>query len=79
MSDARTDRIDDAVSAGAELLGFLSRGGPITPSQARLVIEAAVRAVVPNAKDWEVKESAARIAGELEAEGERRGNNCSIG
>ena len=79
MSDARTDRIDDAVSAGAELLGFLSRGGPITPGQARLVIEAAVRAVVSNAEDWEVRDSAARIAGELEAEGGKRGNDCSIG
>ena len=79
MSDARTDRIDDAVSAGAELLGFLSRRGPITPSQARLLIEAAVRAVVPNAKDWEVRASAVRIADELEAEGGKRGNNCSIG
>ena len=76
MSDARTDRIDDAVSAGAELLGFLSRVGPITPGQARLVIEAAVRAVVPNAKDWEVRESATRIAEELEAEGGKRGHDC---
>ena len=76
MSDARTDRIDNAVSAGAELLGFLSRRGPITPSQARLLIEAAVRAVVPNAKDWEVRESATRIAEELEAEGGKRGHDC---
>jgi hypothetical protein len=79
MSDARTDRIDDAVSAGAELLGFLSRGGPITPGQARLVIEAAVRAVVPNAEDWEVRDSAARIAEELETEGGKRGDDYSIG
>jgi hypothetical protein len=69
MSDVRTDRIDNAVSAGAELLGFLSREGPITPGQARLVIEAAVRAVVPNAKNWEVRDSATRIAGELEGAG----------
>jgi hypothetical protein len=79
MSDARTNRIDDAVSAGFELLGFLSREGPITPSQARLLIEAAVRAVVPNAKDWEVRASAVRIADELEAEGGKRGNNYSVG
>jgi hypothetical protein len=79
MSDARTDRIDDAVSAGAELLGFLSWQGPITPGQARLVIEAAVRAVVSNAEDWEVRDSAARIADELEIEGGKRGNNCPVG
>jgi hypothetical protein len=72
MSNVRTDRIDNAVSAGAELLGFLSREGPITPGQARLVIEAAVRAVVPNARDWEVRESAARIATELENENHPR-------
>jgi hypothetical protein len=30
-----------------------------------LIVEAAVRATVPNAEDWEVKESAARIAAEL--------------
>jgi hypothetical protein len=79
MADARTDRIDDAVSAGAELLGFLSRQGPITPGQARLVIEAAVRAVVPNAKDWEVRDSAARIAEELETEGGKRGDHRPAG
>jgi hypothetical protein len=79
MTDARTDRIDDAVSAGAELLGFLSRQGPITPGQARLVIEAAVRAVVPNAKDWEVRDSAARIAEELETEGGKRGDRRPAG
>ena len=79
MSNARTDRIDNAVSAGAELLGFLSREGPITPAQARLVIEAAVRAVVPNAEDWEVRDSATRIAGELEREGGNRGNHRSAG
>jgi hypothetical protein len=79
MTNARTNRIDDAVSAGAELLGFLSRQGPITPGQARLVIEAAVRAVVPNAEDWEVRDSATRIAEELEVEGGKRGNDYSAG
>jgi hypothetical protein len=79
MSDVRTDRIDNAVSAGAELLGFLSNAGPITPGQARLVIEAAVRALVPNAKDWEVRDSAARIAEELEREGGNRGDHRSVG
>ena len=79
MTNARTNRIDNAVSAGAELLGFLSRRGPITPSQARLLIEAAVRAVVPNAENWEVRDSAVRIAEELEAGGGKRGDDCSIG
>jgi hypothetical protein len=61
----RTDRIDAAVSAASELIGFLQDAGPVIGAQARLIVEAAVRAAVPNAEDWEVKESAARIAAEL--------------
>jgi hypothetical protein len=66
MAHARTERIDAAVSAGGELIGFLQQEGPVTPGQARLIVEAVVRAAVPNAEDWEVRESAARIATELE-------------
>ena len=65
MADARTERIDDAVASAGELIGFLQQEGPVTPGQARLIVEAVVRAAVPNAKDWEVRESAARIATEL--------------
>jgi hypothetical protein len=65
---ARTERLDAAVSAGGELIGLLLQEGPVTPGQARLVIEATVRAAVPNARDWEVRQSAARIAAELEDE-----------
>jgi hypothetical protein len=72
MSNARTDRIDAAISAGGELIGCLLQGGPVTPGQARLIVEATVRAAVPNAKDWEVRESAARIATELENENHPR-------
>jgi hypothetical protein len=66
MVDARTERIDAAVSAGGELIGFLQQEGPVTPGQARLIVEAVVRAAVRNAEDWEVRKSAARIATELE-------------
>jgi len=62
-NNARTERIDDAVGAGGELIGCLLQEGPVTPGQARLIIKAVVRAAVPNAKDWEVRESASRIAG----------------
>jgi hypothetical protein len=65
MTNPRTDRIDAAVSAASELIGFLQDAGPVNGAQARLIIEAAVRASVPNAEDWEVKESAARIAAEF--------------
>jgi hypothetical protein len=50
----RTDRIDAAVSAASELIGFLQDEGPVNGAKARLIVEAAV----PNARDWEVKESA---------------------
>jgi hypothetical protein len=65
MSDARTDRIDAAVGAGAELIGFLLEEGPVTSGQARLIVEAVVRAAVPNAEGFEVRESAARFVTEL--------------
>jgi hypothetical protein len=65
MGNARADRIVAAVSAASELIRFLQDAGPVNGAQARLIVEAAVRATVPNAEDWEVKESAARIAAEL--------------
>jgi len=79
VSDARTDRIDNAVGAAGSLIGALLEAGPVTPGQARLIVEAVIRAMVPNAETFEVRDSATRIAGELEREGERRGDHCSIG
>ena len=69
MSDARTNRIDAAVSAAGELIGLLLTKGAVEPAQARLIVEATVRAAVPNFEDWEVRESATRIADELEGVG----------
>jgi hypothetical protein len=66
MSDARTERIDACVSKAGEFIGALQQHGSVTPNQAKLIVEAVVRAAVPNAEDWEVRESAARIATELE-------------
>ena len=63
-TNPRADRIDDAVSAASELIGHLQDQGPVTPGQARLIVLAAVRAAVPGAETWEVRESAARIAAE---------------
>ena len=65
MSDARTERIDAAVSAAGELIGRLLQEGPVTPGQARLIVEGVVRAAIPNARVFEVRESAARIVAEL--------------
>ena len=67
MADAmsvRNDKIDSAVARTGELLGFLQDEGPLTPGQARLLVLAAVRAVVPNALPHEIRQSAFRIAGE---------------
>jgi hypothetical protein len=66
MAETRTERIDAAVSAAGELIGCLLIEGPVTPGQARLIVEAVVRATVPNAEYWEVREGAARIATEVE-------------
>ena len=76
MGDARTDKLDVAVGAAGELIGALMDQGPVNPQQARLIVEAVVRAVVPNAKTWELRDSASRIAAELEgAAGENNSGN----
>jgi polyhydroxyalkanoate synthesis regulator phasin len=61
--NVRANRIDAAVSAAGELIGALLEKGPITPQQARTIVEATVRAAVPNFEDWEVRDSATRIVG----------------
>jgi hypothetical protein len=70
MAVARTERIDAAVSAAGELIGCLLIEGPVTPGQARLIVEGVVRATVPNAEGFEVRESAARIVAELRGQHE---------
>jgi hypothetical protein len=64
MSDLRFKQIDDAVSAAGELIGLLLTKGDLKPGQARLIVEAAVRAIVPNFQTWEIRDSAKRIAAE---------------
>jgi hypothetical protein len=67
MSDnARTDRIDGAVAKAGELIGALQEKGEVTPGQARLIVEAVVGAAVPNAEGFEVRDSAERVAADLE-------------
>jgi hypothetical protein len=76
----RTDRIDTAVSAAGSLITALTEQGPLNGEQMRVLVEAAVRAVVPNAERFEIVASARRIAGELEQEAERRGgSNEAVG
>jgi hypothetical protein len=75
-TNVRANRIDDAVSAAGELIGLLMTKGPVGSGQARLIVEAVVRAVVPNFEGWELHDAATRIAGELEGLGKDE-NSCS--
>jgi hypothetical protein len=77
MTDRRTDKIDGAIAAASELIAALMDLGPIAPAQAKLIMMAAARAAVTNIEEFEVRDSAQRIAGELEKEGEHRGNHIA--
>jgi hypothetical protein len=61
----RTDRIDACVAKAGELIGALQQHGSVTPNQAKVIIEAVVRAEIPNFETWEVREGAKRVAAEL--------------
>jgi hypothetical protein len=74
--NVRTDRIDAAVGTAGELIGLLLQKGPVTPGQARLIVEGVVRAAISNVEDWEVRESATRIAAELEGDHENHSDNA---
>ena len=71
-SNARTDKIDDAVSAASELITALMDLGPVAPAQAKLIMMAAARAAVTNIEEFEVRASATRVAAEIEGERRRR-------
>ena len=73
----RADQIDDAVARASELIAALTDLGPVTPQQAKLIMVAAARAAVTNIEEFEVRNSAQRVAGELEREGERRGDRVT--
>jgi hypothetical protein len=69
----RTDRIDAAVSSAGELIAALQDEGPVNGGQARVIIEACVRAAVGNAEPWEIRASAARVSKDLERESAQLG------
>ena len=68
----RTEKIDDAVCAAGQLISALEKVGPINSEQARVLVLAAARAVVPNFEEWEARDSAIRIVAELENENQSR-------
>jgi hypothetical protein len=65
-TNARTDRIDDALCKAGALISALLEKGPLNRAQTELIIAAAARKAVPNAEQWELRESATRIAADLE-------------
>ena len=77
-SNARIDRIDDAISAASELIAALMDLGPIAPAQARLIMMAAARAAVTNVEEFEVRDSAQRIAGDFKGRGERENQSDNV-
>ena len=74
---SRDELIDAAVASAGELIAALTDLGPVTPQQAKLIMVAAARAAVTNIEEFEVRNSAQRVAGELEREGERRGDRVT--
>jgi len=74
----RTDRIDNAVSAASELIAALMDFGPVTPQQAKLIMVAAARAVVTNIEEFEIRDSAVRVAGELKGMGKRENQSSDV-
>ena len=68
----RADRIDDAVARASELITALLDLGPVTPQQGKLIMVAAARAAVTNIEEFEVRDSAQRVAAEIEGERQNR-------
>ena len=62
----RPEKIDDAVCAVGQLISALQEKGPSNSEQARLLVLAAARAVVPNFEEWEAHDSAIRVLADLE-------------
>ena len=65
-SNARTERIDAAMSTAFILIGELTEKGSVAPGQVAVIVAAVLRKAVPNAKPWEIRESAKRIDADLE-------------
>ena len=68
----RAEKIDAAVSDAGRLISALLGKGPLTPAQCNVLVMAAARAVVPNFEEWEARDSAIRVVGELEDENKQR-------
>jgi hypothetical protein len=60
-TNVRKERIDTAICIGTELIAALMEVGPINSRQANLIIQAAVRAAVPNVAFFEIAERVREI------------------
>jgi hypothetical protein len=58
----RNERIDEALASAAELIGRLLELGPLNADQAGVIVDGNVRAVVPNAQQWEIVARAKMVA-----------------
>ena len=74
----RADKIDDAIGAASELIAALMDLGPIAPAQAKLIMMAAARAAVTNIEEFEVRDNAQRIAGEIKGMGKRENQSSDM-
>jgi len=63
--DGRIEKIDDAICAASQLIAALLEHGPVNSRQARVIIEAGVRAAVSNAEFFEIRERAKVIAADM--------------
>jgi hypothetical protein len=61
----RNERIEGAICNAGLFIAELMKVGTVDPKQASLLIEAAVRAIVPNATFGEICEGARRIVADL--------------
>jgi len=60
-ANIRKERLDGAICLGTELIAALMEFGPVNSAQANLIIQAAVRAAVPNAEFFEIAERVREI------------------
>jgi hypothetical protein len=65
MTNRRIERIDNAICAAGQLIGTLLEVGPLNSEQKGLIVQATVRAAVPNAELLEIRESVQRIVTDL--------------
>jgi hypothetical protein len=75
VTNIRTEKIDAAICAGTQLIAALMECGPLNSAQANVIIQAAVRAAVPNAEFFEIAERARAIVVDVGGKDENQSSN----